>query len=227
MQRNGEEIHSMSFRHVRPRSLALGLLAAAVPTAVVLATVVPSGTALASGGGNEFQQTNLISNRSDQGAQVVDPGLQNAWGLAMSATSPLWVSDNNSGLATVYRINAGGTTAVKVPLNVTVPGGRVSTNDGSSPSGQVFNPTTGFVVTTTAGSGPGLFIFDSESGQISAWNPAADPVSSTGMSTATLTAAMEPYLPIIHVRFLLGPAAGPALRERLIRRVEAALRSED
>ena len=48
-----------------------------------------------------------------------------------------------------------------------------------------------------------------------------------GMSPAALTAAMEPYLPIIQVRFLLGPAASPALRERLIQRVEAALRSED
>ena len=48
-----------------------------------------------------------------------------------------------------------------------------------------------------------------------------------GMSLAALTAAMEPYLPIIQVRFLLGPAASPALRERLLERVEAALRSED
>jgi Ser/Thr protein kinase RdoA (MazF antagonist) len=48
-----------------------------------------------------------------------------------------------------------------------------------------------------------------------------------GISPAALTAAMEPYLPIIHVRFLLGPAASPALRERLLQQVEAALRSED
>jgi hypothetical protein len=46
------------------------------------------------------------------------------------------------------------------------------------------------------------------------------------MTPAALTAAMEPYLPIIHVRFLLGPAASPALRERLLQHVEAALRSE-
>jgi hypothetical protein len=37
---------------------------------------------------------------------------------------------------------------------------------------------------------------------------------------------MEPYLPIVHVRVLLGPAGSPALRERLIQRVEATLRSE-
>jgi Phosphotransferase enzyme family len=49
-----------------------------------------------------------------------------------------------------------------------------------------------------------------------------------GMSPAALTAAMEPYLPIIQVRFLLGPAASPALRERLLQRVEATLnRPED
>ena len=48
-----------------------------------------------------------------------------------------------------------------------------------------------------------------------------------GMSPAALTAAMEPYLPIVRVFALLGPAASPAQRERLIQRVEAALRSED
>jgi uncharacterized protein (TIGR03118 family) len=152
---------------------------------IAAAVIVPSGSALAHSERNEFRQTNLISNRSDQGAQVVDANLQNPWGLAMSPTSPLWVADNNAGAATVYRINAGGTTAAKVPLTVTLPGGRVSTGDSSSPTGQVFNPTSGFVVTTKAGSGPGLFIFSAEAGQISAWNPVADPVVA-GSSTATV-----------------------------------------
>jgi Ser/Thr protein kinase RdoA (MazF antagonist) len=47
-----------------------------------------------------------------------------------------------------------------------------------------------------------------------------------GMSPAALTAAMEPYLPIVCVLVLLGGAAS-ALRERLIQRVEATLRIED
>ena len=47
-----------------------------------------------------------------------------------------------------------------------------------------------------------------------------------GVSHAALTAAMEPYLPIVRVHVLLGGAAS-AQRERLIQRVEAALRSED
>jgi uncharacterized protein (TIGR03118 family) len=173
----------MSSRFFRPRSFAVGLLAVAVPTAVAVATAVPGASAMTFGAENEFHQTNLISDRGDQGAQVVDPNLQNAWGLALSPTSPLWVADNNAGVATVYSINVGGTTAAKVPLTVTLPGGRASTGDGSSPTGQVFNPTSGFVVTSKAGSGPGLFIFSAEAGQISAWNPVADPITA-GASTA-------------------------------------------
>jgi hypothetical protein len=48
-----------------------------------------------------------------------------------------------------------------------------------------------------------------------------------GMCPAALTAAMEPYLPIVRVFVLLGPTPSPAQRERLIQRVEATLRSED
>jgi uncharacterized protein (TIGR03118 family) len=134
---------------------------------------------------NRFIQTNLASNRSDEHAQLVDPNLQNPWGVSMTPTSPLWVSDNNSGVTTLYSINVGGTTVTKVPLTVGIPGGRLSTSDGSSPTGQVFNPTTGFVVSSPSGSGPATFIFASESGQITAWNPTADPTTA-GMSTANL-----------------------------------------
>jgi uncharacterized protein (TIGR03118 family) len=115
-----------------------------------------------------------------------DRDLLNPWGVAMTPSSPLWVSNNNSGFATLYSISPGGKTAAKISgLKVDVPGGRASTGDGSSPTGQVYNPTSGFVVTTAAGRGPALFIFDSESGQISGWNPMADPITS-GLSTGTL-----------------------------------------
>ena len=132
---------------------------------------------------NRYHQANLISNRSDQGAQVVDPNLQNPWGLAFGPANPLWVADNNASVATVYTVNAGGTEAAKGNLTVVLPGGRASTGDGPSPTGQVFNPTTGFVVSSPAGTGPATFIFSAEAGQISAWNPKADPVAN-GMSTA-------------------------------------------
>ena len=47
-----------------------------------------------------------------------------------------------------------------------------------------------------------------------------------GMSLAELTAAMEPYLPIVRTFVVLGDVV-PSLRERLIQRIEAGLRSED
>ena len=146
---------------------------------------LPAGAALAhDDNANDVVQTNLISNRTDQGAQVVDPNLKNPWGLALSPTSPLWVANNNSGTATVYGINVGGTTATQPKLTVPLPGGRAATSDGPSPTGQVFNPTTGFVVTTKAGTGPAAFIFDSEAGQITAWNFAAGPAVEFSSPTA-------------------------------------------
>jgi Ser/Thr protein kinase RdoA (MazF antagonist) len=49
-----------------------------------------------------------------------------------------------------------------------------------------------------------------------------------GISPAKLTAAMQPYLPILRAFILLQQRpATPAQRERLIQRIEAALRSED
>jgi uncharacterized protein (TIGR03118 family) len=174
------------------RSARRRLIQAAVAAGVgVAASAIPAG--LVSVGSahasesveNEFVQTNLISDRSDQGALVQDANLQNPWGLALGPTSPLWVADNNAGVATIYHVGVGGTTASKVDLTVNVPGGRTATGDGPSPTGQVFNPTTGFSVTSASGTGPAFFIFDSEAGQISAWSPVADPPAS-GMATAQL-----------------------------------------
>ncbi|MBV9382577.1 MAG: TIGR03118 family protein [Streptosporangiaceae bacterium] len=160
--------------------IGAGLLAIMVP-ATMAAAAAPGGASAAAR--NAFHQTNLISDLGNQGAQVVDPNLKNSWGLALGPATPLWVADNNAGVATVYSVNAGGTMAQKAALTVTLPGGRKSTGDGSSPTGQVFNGTSGFVVSSKAGSGPARFIFSAEAGQISAWSPVADPIAN-GASTA-------------------------------------------
>jgi Ser/Thr protein kinase RdoA (MazF antagonist) len=47
-----------------------------------------------------------------------------------------------------------------------------------------------------------------------------------GMSLAELTAAMKPYLPIVRTFVVLGDVM-PSLRERLIQRIQAGLRSQD
>jgi uncharacterized protein (TIGR03118 family) len=88
--------------------------------------------------------------------------------MSQGPTTPVWVSDNGMNVTTLYRGDGVVGPVAKVPLTVTIPG------DG--PTGQVFNPTTGFVVSDGNGhSGPALFIFASESGDITGWNPNVPP----------------------------------------------------
>ena len=107
-----------------------------------------------------YKQTNLVSDMPGVAA-VTDPNLVNAWGLSRSSTSPWWVSDNGPGLATLYS----GTGSV-VSLVVTVPGGASGT--GGTPTGQVYNGTTDF---NLAAGLPAKFIFVTEDGTVSGWNP--------------------------------------------------------
>jgi uncharacterized protein (TIGR03118 family) len=60
-----------------------------------------------------------------------------------------------------------------VPPVVTIPapGG----GPGGAATGNVFNPTGGFAVSQGGVSGPGQFLFATEDGTISGWNPAVDP----------------------------------------------------
>ncbi len=160
-----------------------GLAAIAAATAAV-AIAVPAATAAAAAHPprNDFHQTNLISNLTTQHAKVVDPNLKNPWGLALLPASPLWIADNNSGKASVYTVAPGGATTANAGLVVTVPG--------AAPTGQVANAGSGFVVKTKAGMGPALFMFSSESGNITAWSPVADPITG-GKSTATVEASSK------------------------------------
>src|SRR5574341_739600 len=117
-----------------------------------------------------FQQVNLVSNIPGL-ALHTDPDLVNPWGLSHSATSPFWVSDNGTGVSTLY--NGAGT---KLALTVTIPplaGSPPGTT--SKPTGQVFNGSADFAVTNGSVSAPSRFIFATEGGTISGWNPTVDP----------------------------------------------------
>jgi uncharacterized protein (TIGR03118 family) len=138
--------------------------------------VVAAGAALALGSAiapaqaaptaNRFDQVNVVSDISGL-AQIHDPKVVNAWGLARSPTSPLWVANNGSDTATLYSGNGTTTAFAKVGLEVPVTNG--------APTGQVFNGGNSFVVGSPPAGGPARFIFDSETGDITGWNPAASP----------------------------------------------------
>ena len=101
-------------------------------------------------------------------AQHTDPNLVNPWGMAASTTGTIWVSDNGTGVSTLY--NQDGTA---VPLVVEIPTAARNT-DGANPTGQVFNDTGFFQVTKNGTSASALFIFVNEDGSISGWNPTLD-----------------------------------------------------
>ncbi len=117
---------------------------------------------------NAYHWTNLVSDIAGVALRV-DSNLVNPWGLAPSATNTLWVADNGTGVSTLYS-----TDGVPVPLVVIIPRS-ASNTDGANPTGTVFNSGSGFVVTRNGVSGPSIFIFVSEDGSISGWNPDVSP----------------------------------------------------
>jgi len=148
-------------RGARRVRLTLALL-----LAVGIATI---GSLPAQATSSTFKQVNLVSNIPGL-ALHTDPDLVNPWGLSHSATSPFWVSDNGTGVSTLY--NGAGT---KQALVVTIPPPAGSAPDTTSrPTGQVFNGTADFVVTNGTTSGPSRFIFATEDGTIAGWNPTVD-----------------------------------------------------
>jgi uncharacterized protein (TIGR03118 family) len=102
-------------------------------------------------------------------AQHVDPNLVNPWGMSVSAPNgTIWVSDNGTGVSTLYRQDG-----TANPLIVTIPPAKHN-KDGGNPTGQVRNSTPFFQVTKNGNSAPAFFIFVSEDGSISGWNPTLD-----------------------------------------------------
>ncbi len=131
--------------------------------------------------GGTVLQTNLVSDLPGA-ASVTDPNLVNPWGISASGASPMWISDNNAGLATLYQVpGAGGTPVTANPLAVNIPTPVSMT--GGTPNGTVFNsgsaggafPVTGPDKTGQRTSAPAVFLFATEDGTIAGWNPGIDP----------------------------------------------------
>ena len=111
-----------------------------------------AGVSAASAGSIDFNMITLATNSTD--SQLVNP-----WGMASSASSPLWIGSNGSGVSEIYS-GAG----VKNALVVTIPG------DGSV-TGLAFNSTGEF--------NNDNFLFVSEDGTVSGWRGALGTAAET------------------------------------------------
>ena len=111
-----------------------------------------------------------------------DGNLRNAWGIVFGPTNPVWVSDNTSGVATVYD-GTGNPILIgspPAPLVVTIPGG--------SPTGITFNPSASdFPIScgSPATSAAATFLWATENGNIAAWRLACGSTAVIVPTTAT------------------------------------------
>jgi uncharacterized protein (TIGR03118 family) len=138
----------------------------------------------------QYKQTNLVSNITGM-APTIDPNLKNPWGLTRSSGSPFWVGNNNSGTSTLYDGNGNpqnffppdphpdsNGNGINSPFNnfVMVPPPGFAPGTQSAPTGVVFNGSpSDFQV---APGKQAIFIFATEDGTISGWNPGANPPAS-------------------------------------------------
>ena len=136
-----------------------------IKTAFLVLTAISFTAAFARA--DTYSSTNFQSDLPGLAAHV-DPNLVNPWGMAVSSGGTIWVSDNGTGVSTLY-----GQDGTAASLVVTIPTS-ARNKDGGNPTGVVFNSTAFFKVTKNGNSQPSRFIFVSEDGSISGWSLALD-----------------------------------------------------
>jgi uncharacterized protein (TIGR03118 family) len=152
-------------RHRRLLTMAITLAAGVFVSAPAVATSADQARV-------SFRQTNLVTdNQQLATATFTDTSLKNPWGISSSPTSPMWVSDNNAGVTTLYTGNG-----TKVPLTVTIPPGQGSTQ--GSPTGTVFNG-------NSAEFAGDRFLFATEDGTIAGWQGGPTAVTRVDNSKST------------------------------------------
>jgi uncharacterized protein (TIGR03118 family) len=130
-------------------------MSVAVGMVVVLGIVAPAQA------GSTYSVTNLITNnQAVNPAQITDPNLVNPWGTSFGPTTPLWVSNEGTGVASLYSI----TTSDQVSI-VTNPTLFPVMIQGGEVTGQAFNGS------SSAFNGD-PFLFVTLNGAIEGWRPA-------------------------------------------------------
>jgi uncharacterized protein (TIGR03118 family) len=119
----------------------------------------------------DFSVTKLVTSDSTANpAMTTDTTLKNGCGIALTASSPFWVSANGSGFAEVYKVDHSAGTVAKMSVQVTIPGDGTVTGQVSNSNSAAFNND--------------AFLFGSEDGTISGWRSA---LGTTGTAEVLVT----------------------------------------
>jgi uncharacterized protein (TIGR03118 family) len=136
----------------------------------------------------DFKQVNLVANTAAYSPMVIDPTLQNGWGLAWAPSGIAWVNSQNGKLSELY---TGEGAIVRPPIRIPSPTDTI----GGSPTGIVFSGGAGFTLSNKVAPN---FLFVGDDGVLSGWNGAAgnnalrignspSPSSYTGLALATVS----------------------------------------
>ncbi|MCW3061125.1 MAG: hypothetical protein JWQ02_2946 [Capsulimonas sp.] len=153
----------------------------ATPLAALLAGCGGGGSALDHvNGSNHYAKTILIANKAEYKPQIVNPDLQDGWGISLrpaGAGGHWWITANKTGKSLEYIGDTPGNPLHQDSLKeVTIPG---PGGDMGTPTGTVFNVSgTGFVIDQpfpggAALHGPAKFFFATDSGVVTAWTERA------------------------------------------------------
>src|SRR5437879_6691172 len=147
------------------RAKVIGTLAALATIGAALVSLQPAQAEDNGHAGRSYVQTNLVSDIPGL-AKVTDPNLKNPWGTSTAPGLPIWVSDNNAGVTTLYD-GAGQPVPLqaKPPLNAVAIPAPPSAGKGAlgPPTGTVFHPTgSAFVVSENGDSGSSRFLVSPE-----------------------------------------------------------------
>jgi uncharacterized protein (TIGR03118 family) len=169
----------MKFQRVSPSRASVSFAVSAV---CAFSLAACGGGSSGGGGGSSsqvvqqmssgFADVALVSNKTGVVATttVIDANLSNPWGLATAPGLPFWVADNNGNVASLYSgtgkietsaVTGSNATAIAIPAS--------AAGVAANPTGQVYNGTGGFLITTSKGQETALFMFDGEGGTIAAW----------------------------------------------------------
>ena len=154
--------------------VAVSLIYAATPTRIVAPTHAQQVSSFTPDSvpniapGSAYRLQTLVTDIPGL-APVLDPLLVNPWGIVATASSPFWVVNNGTSTTQLLRGDVSGSPFVlnPSPQTINIPGGL--------PTGTVNNSTSEFQITPPGGGSPAAssFIFDSITGNITAWNGAS------------------------------------------------------
>jgi uncharacterized protein (TIGR03118 family) len=108
----------------------------------------------------DYKEVKLVANKAVYGAGRIDTLLKDAWGIAFSAGGTPWISSRGGAVSPVY-------TAEGAQARPAVFISSGNSQFGGSPTGQVFNGSSDFVLPNNL---PARFIFVGTDGLLTAWN---------------------------------------------------------